>query len=326
MKLSGLDVGLQYTSMRRKENIPGAESAAGPCEGPTPREIWDWPLDQRTRWLARRYGIIPRKRLSQNFLINENAAERLADAVKDLQPPGVVEIGGGLGALSVPLVRRVHDFIVYEIDVSLCEALAYLLSPAPRRARVVCADFLHSDPRQQGAGDGWCVVGNLPYQVTTPILEKIFQGPPRWGAALVMVQREFAQRMLASPGSKTYGSLSVFAQYHCSEMRQIMELSPGSFWPPPEVHSVAVLLQLRRHPPKKVRHPYAFFEVVHGAFQHRRKTLLRALAMSAPLGTDAERARAAIAKAGLDPRQRPETLGLDEFAALANALVGLDGD
>lgn len=309
--------------MRREQSIPGADTAASPSEKLTPRELWDWPLGQRTKWLAQRFGIIPRKRLSQNFLINENAAERLADTVKDLQPPGVIEIGGGLGALSVPLVRRVHDLIVYEIDVLLCEALAYLLSPAPRRARVVCADFLQTDPLQQRASDGWCVVGNLPYQVTTPILEKIFAGPPRWAAALVMVQREFAQRMLAPPGSKTYGSLSVFAQYHCSEITQVMELSPGSFWPPPEVHSAALLLKLRRHPPKKVKHPDAFFDVVHAAFQHRRKTLLRALAMSAPLGADMDRVRAAIEKAGLDPKQRPETLGIEEFAALANALAGL---
>jgi len=325
MKLSGLDVGLHYRGMSAKENASGAQVSAGREEEPAPRELWDWPLDQRTKWLVRRYGITPRKRLSQNFLINGNAAERLADAVKELQPSGVAEVGGGLGALSVPLVRRVHDLIVYEIDVALCEALAYLLSPVSRRARVVCADFLQSDPREQGASDGWCVVGNLPYQVTTPILEKLFAGPPQWAAALVMVQREFAQRMMAPPGSKTYGSLSVFAQYHCSEMIQVMELSPGSFWPPPEVHSVAVLLRLRRHPPRKVKHPQAFFEVVHGVFQHRRKTLLRALVMGTTRGSDADRARAAIEKAGLDPKQRPETLGLDQFAALSNALVELGG-
>ncbi|MCX7598365.1 MAG: 16S rRNA (adenine(1518)-N(6)/adenine(1519)-N(6))-dimethyltransferase RsmA [Armatimonadetes bacterium] len=309
--------------MEDERNIPGAETSASQTREPRPRELWDWPLSQRTRWLAQSYSIVPRKRLSQHFLINDQAAERLADAVKELQPAGVVEIGGGLGALTVPLVRRVHDVIVYEIDVSLCKALAHVLSPVSRRAHVVCADFLQCDPRDQGAADGWCVVGNLPYQVTTPILEKIFTRPPRWAAALLMVQREFAQRMMASPGSKTYGSLSVFAQYYCSEITQIMELSPGSFWPAPEVHSVAVLLRLRRHPPKKVKHPEAFFQVVHGAFQHRRKTLLRALAESAPLGADIERLRKAIETAGLDPKQRPETLGLDEFAAVANALATL---
>lgn len=297
----------------------------GDKEQPSARELWDWPLARRTRWLARSFGLAPRKALGQNFLVNGGAAERLADLVAELKPEGVVEVGGGLGALSVPLVRRVPDLFVYEVDVGLCGALAHLLAPAARQARVVCSDFLQADPRDAGATDGWCVVGNLPYQVTTPILERIFTGPPRWLAALVTVQREFARRMTAPPGSRTYGSLSVFAQYHCGEMTTVMDLSPGSFWPQPEVRSSAVLLRLRRQPPAEVRHPEAFFDVVHGAFGHRRKTLLRALAMSSPLGASEDEVREALATAGVQPTQRAETVDLAGFAALAEALVGLRG-
>ncbi len=288
------------------------------------RKLWDVPLARRTRELLGRVpDFRPSRRLGQNFLINDGAAERLAATVAELQPAGIVEIGGGVGALSVALLRALPRcrLIVYELDARLAELLAGLLSPAARRCLVVCADFLKANPADVGAQDGWVVAGNLPYSITTPLLEKIFAGPPRWSAAVVMVQREFAERLMAPPGSRTYGALSIFARYHCAEIVRLMELKPGSFWPRPEVGSVAVLMKLRAAPPAFVDDPDALFAVVRGAFAHRRKTLLRALAMSRPLGAAEDQVRAAIQAAGVDPRARPEQLSIEAFAALASALA-----
>jgi 16S rRNA (adenine1518-N6/adenine1519-N6)-dimethyltransferase len=290
-------------------------------EGPTPTELWDWPLAKRTQWLARSFAVTPRKNLSQSFLINSGAAERLADLVTSLDAPGIVEIGGGLGALTLPLARAARQFIVYEIDPVLCEALACLLSPAGKGHTLICGDFLKSDPAAAGAADGWAAVGNLPYTVTTPILEKLFLGPPAWKALIIMVQKEFAQRMAAGPGSRTYGSLSVFVQFYCRGIEQVMTLSPGSFWPPPKVSSAVVRLDLREGAHEAVKDPRAFFEVVRGAFGYRRKTLLRALATAGPLGAGEAELAAGIEAAGLNPKQRAETLSLEEFAALAVAVA-----
>jgi 16S rRNA (adenine1518-N6/adenine1519-N6)-dimethyltransferase len=292
-----------------------------PAATPTAAELWDWPLAKRTRWLARSFGVTPRKSLSQSFLINDPAAERLAGMVAELGAPGIVEIGGGLGALTVPLVRTAPKLIVYEIDPLLCEALTHLLSPAGERAKLVGGDFLEADPAADGAGDGWVAMGNLPYSVTTPILEKLFLGPPAWKTLLVMVQKEFAQRMAAGPGSRTYGSLSVFARFYCHEIQPVMELKPGSFWPQPKVSSSVVRLDLREGAHEAVKDAGRFFEVVRGAFGYRRKTLLRALATAAPMGASEEEIAAGIAAAGLDPKQRPETLGIEEFAALAEGVA-----
>ena len=290
----------------------------------TARRMWDLPLARRTRELLGRVpGFRPSRRLGQNFLTNDAAADRLAQVAADLNPPGVVEIGGGVGALSVAMLRAMPQvrLIVYEVDARLAELLAGLLSPAASRCTVVCADFLKANPVDVGAEDGWLVAGNLPYSITTPLLERIFTGPPQWSAALVMVQREFADRLMAPPGSRTYGSLSIFARFHCREIVRVMELKPGSFWPPPEVSSVALLLRLRAQPHSFVRDPAAFFEVVRSAFAHRRKTLFRSLAMSRPLGADEAQIRAAIEAAGIDPRARPETLDIEAFARLAAALA-----
>jgi 16S rRNA (adenine1518-N6/adenine1519-N6)-dimethyltransferase len=286
-----------------------------------PDDLRSWPLAKRTQWLARSFDVAPRKSLSQSFLINDGAAERIAAVVAELGAPGIIEVGGGLGALTVPLARSAERLVVYEIDARLCEALALLLAPAGEKAKLVCGDFLKADPAADGAEDGWVAVGNLPYAVTTPILEKLFVGPPRWRTLVIMAQKEFAQRMAAGPGSRTYGSLSVFARFQCRGITPVMELKPGSFWPQPKVSSLVMRLDLREGGHDSVRDEAAFFEVVHGAFGYRRKTLLRALATAKPMGADEGSLAAAIQEAGLDPKQRPETLGLEEFARLADSLA-----
>ncbi len=307
------------------------ETGALTTDGETPeqkftrqaREMWDEPLPRRTRLLAAEYGIHPSKRLGQSFLINDRAANRLADIAAEFDPPGVTEVGGGLGALTVPLIRRLPRarFVVYEVDPALCRVLADLLSPVARRCWVHCRDFIQCSGDDTPATDDWVLVGNLPYSVTTPILERIFTGARRWRAVLVMVQREFAERMAAGPGSRTYGALSVFSCYHCQQIERVMDLSPGSFWPKPKVASVAVLIRLRPGPPECVTQPVAFRAVVRAAFGYRRKTLLRGLSTAGVLGASEDQVRAAIALAGLDPQQRAETVSFEQFAALADSLA-----
>ncbi|MCD6352142.1 MAG: ribosomal RNA small subunit methyltransferase A [Armatimonadetes bacterium] len=287
------------------------------------RAMWDEPLGRRTRSLAAQYGIRPSKRLGQSFLVNERAAKALAEIVAEGNPPGVVEIGGGLGALSVELAQRLPRarLTIYELDAQLCQVLTDLLSPVARRCWVICSDFLRCSWEDMEADDRWALVGNLPYSMTTPILEHIFAGPLRWSHVVVMVQREFAERMMAGPGSRTYGALSLFAQLHCESIERVMDLAPGSFWPRPQVASVALRLKLRRQPPPSVRSPSAFTAVVRAAFGYRRKTLLRGLATAGIFGAGEEQIRHALEQAGLDPGQRAETVDLEGFARLAEALA-----
>ncbi len=308
--------------MHRKDDERSPKMQALPVlDIETARELWDLPAGQRTRRLCELFAIRPRKSLGQHFLINDGAAERIADLACEGNPPGVVEIGGGLGALTIPLIRRCERVVVYEIDPLLCAALGSLCAPAARKCLVVCGDVLEVDFAEAGVENGWNVAGNLPYHITTPVLERIFLQPPRWRRAVFMVQREFAQRLAAQPGSKAYGSLTVFAQVYCKKIERVMELKPGSFWPPPQVASTVVVLELRSAPPKRLGDPTILEQVVTAAFQHRRKSLLRALATSQPLGADEAAVRAALEEAGIDGRRRAETLTVDEFGALAKALA-----
>jgi len=287
--------------------------------------MWELPLSKRTRLLTERYRLHPKKRLGQSFLVNDQAAARLADVVGETEPPGVVEIGGGLGALTVAIARRLPRarLIVYEVDTALCQALADVLAPISRRCWVHCCDFLKASHEEAGATDEWALVGNLPYSLTTPILESIFSASLRWRTVVLMVQREFAQRMMAGPGSHTYGALSLFTQANCEQVERVMRLKPSSFWPKPEVESVVLRICLRRHPPECIEDSALFETVVRGAFNYRRKTLVRALVTAGVLGATEEQVQSAVAAAGLDPVQRPETLSLEEFAALTSALSGL---
>lgn len=226
-----------------------------------------------------------------------------------------LEIGSGPGVLTLRLAPRVAHLTAIEVDKEMVD----LLTPdLPANVTLVHQDFLDTPvgwPVENSDGP-IRVAGNLPYNVSSPILFRLIDSYQRTGRltdATLMLQREVAERIEAGPGSKTYGVLSIFVQLH-ADVRRVLALPPGAFRPAPKVHSS--VLRLRFRPPAvALRDEAAFASMVRSMFTQRRKTLSNALKpFATSRGGDAS---AALAAAGIDPSRRPETLQLDELARLA---------
>jgi 16S rRNA (adenine1518-N6/adenine1519-N6)-dimethyltransferase len=265
-----------------------------------------------------RHGLRAKKSWGQNFLVDARVQERIVAAAAVSHDDVVVEIGAGLGALTRRLVAQAGQTIAIEHDGELAALLEQELGPCPG-LRVERADALGFDFAEaaRAAGRPLVVVGNLPYQITSPLLFAITDaaaGGQVIGRAILMVQKEFAQRMLASPGSKVYGRLSVMVQQQ-AEGEILFHVGPGAFHPRPAVTSTVLCLRPRRTPLAPVRDLAHFARVVKQAFSARRKMLRRALE---PLG-GAEAAGRALVQAGIEGTRRAEELSLAEFARLADA-------
>jgi 16S rRNA (adenine1518-N6/adenine1519-N6)-dimethyltransferase len=270
------------------------------------------------RKLLAQAGIRPRKRYGQNFLVNASAARHIAVLSLEHARPGtrILEIGAGTGALTLALLEEGAAVTALEIDPKL---VALLRSrPELERARIVEADALSFDYRAWSRADAWRVAGNLPYNIATPLLMRLveMQGGPE--TLTVMVQKDVAERLIASPGVPAYGSLSVAIQF-AMNVEVAFTLAPGSFFPPPKVRSSVVRLRRRAQPAVLVRDLALFWKVVRGAFAYRRKTLVNSLALALDID------RAAIVRAlelsNISPELRGERLDLSDFARLADALA-----
>jgi 16S rRNA (adenine1518-N6/adenine1519-N6)-dimethyltransferase len=260
----------------------------------------------------------PRKRFGQHFLEAAWVA-KLVDSLQASADDTFLEIGPGRGALTAPLASRVHRVIAVEIDRDLAATLA---SELPSNVQVVEADFLEVD--LDGLLRSEClpvrVVGNLPYNVSSPILFKLLgthDGGRRFADATVMLQREVADRLVAAPGSGAYGTLSIQVALH-ADVRRVFNLPPGAFRPPPKVSSAVVNLRFRE-PAVDVGDPAVFERVVRGLFFQRRKMVVNALR---PVADSMNRSAAQMLHtAGIDGRRRPETLTLEEMSRLARAVL-----
>ena len=265
----------------------------------------------------RSLGVRPSKRLGQNFLCDPRVAERIAALIEDPDEP-VVEIGPGLGALSLRLASTGRRFVAVELDLRLAEHMERELRPHPG-ARVVRGDIL--DQRLDALipdAERVTVVGNLPYSITTPILEWIVRQAGRVRRALIMAQREFAERLTAEPGTKAYGPISVFVGLN-AEVRSRFRVSPGAFHPRPEVDSMLLEMTPRGYPGSVAEEREAASVVARAAMGSRRKTLANALARG--LRLDGFETRALLGEAMLDGARRGETLSIAEFLTLARAWI-----
>jgi len=266
-------------------------------------------------------GLAPRKRFGQNFLIREELAERIVEHSRLREDDVAVEIGPGAGALTPRIASRVRALIAVERDAGLAQLLREELAESPR-VEIVEADFLEFDlaaaARAHGA-DKLVVVGNIPYNVTTPILERLFDQRAVVRSAVLLVQKEYAERLAAAPGTSEYGALTLFARYHAL-LEPLMSVRASAFWPRPEVDSMLVRFHLREHPPVETPDEALLFRIIRGSFQMRRKQLGNTLEES--LGLSADAVARLCRAAGIDPRRRGETLTLDEFAKLARAAAG----
>lgn len=265
--------------------------------------------------VLRRHGLWARKSWGQNFLHAPDVHEAIAEAAGAAPGVRIVEIGAGVGSLTARLLASGAEVWAIERDRDLC---AVLRAEFPDQPRLVLheADAVRFDyaSAADAAHPRPVIVGNLPYQITGPLLFALLDQHQVTGDWVVMVQKEVAQRIVAPPGNRTYGGLSVVLG-RVRELEWITLVHPGAFTPAPRVDSAVIRLRPRAAPRGEVGDENAFRVLVRTAFQQRRKTLHNAL--SALDGKDA--AARWCAHCGIDPRVRPETLTPEQFAALARA-------
>jgi len=252
--------------------------------------------------------VAPRKRFGQHFLHDPNVIRKIVDTIAPERDDVIVEIGGGLGALTAPLAARVATLHVIEIDPRLHETLERL-GDAAHRIVVHRADALEFDFASLAPTPGTLrVTGNLPYNVSTPLLFRLLEFRRALKDVHVMLQKEVVTRMVAAPGGKDYGRLTVMLS-QWMDIEPCFDIGPGAFSPPPRVRSTFVRLVPRATPRFDVADERRFARLVAHLFSMRRKTIARAL--RGHIG------EAEIAALGLDPRARPETLLPADFARLA---------
>jgi len=250
-------------------------------------------------------GHRPRKRLGQHFLHAPRVVEGILRAMDPAPGETVVEIGPGLGALTLPLLRRLGELHVIELDRDLVPELA-ARAGGHGRLHIHQADAVRFDFRALAPPGGRIrVVGNLPYNVSTPLLFHLLEQIEVITDMHLMLQKEVVARMAARPGGKDYGRLSVMVQWR-ARVEPLFHVGPGAFRPPPKVTSTVVRLVPHAEPPFEVREPATFARVVAAAFSQRRKTLRNALAALCDAAT--------LARAGLDPGARAERIPPEAFA------------
>ena len=263
----------------------------------------------------------PRKRFGQNFLTDARVAQRIAAALP--AHAYVVEIGGGTGTLTAALLQRARAVTTIELDRGLAALLRERFAAAGDRVRVVSGDVLQfnlsADLHSQAPPHAIC--GNLPYYITTPIIERIFESGDAWQNAVLMVQREYARRLAARAGTPEYGSLSVFAAYY-AHIEKLFDVGAAGFYPAPDVASSVVRLTPRAARGSSVRDEALLLWLIRAAFGHRRKTLVNSVLERAGEGAGGLRkvVKSAVIQAGLSPSVRGERLTLADFCALADAL------
>lgn len=278
----------------------------------------------RTKDIVRKHGFSFKKSLGQNFLIDINILRHIVDAAELDEATGALEIGPGIGALTEQLAKRVRRVTAIEIDQRLLPILGEVLEPYDH-VHIVHGDVLkvnlHALFREQFQDvKQVSVVANLPYYVTTPIMMKLLEERLPLKNIVVMIQREVAERMTANPGGKDYGSLSVAVQYF-AQPELVSTVPHTAFIPQPNVESAVIRLRVRQSPPIQVKNETLLFDVVQASFTQRRKTIWNNLkARYASKCGAAGRLSEALAAAHIDPNRRGETLSIEEFAALSDAI------
>jgi len=263
----------------------------------------------------------PKKRLGQNFLVDPTISERIISLSGFSADDTVLEIGPGKGALTLPLAGKVKHVVAVEKDVQLVEWLRGSL----KKAGLSNVTLLHEDILKldwqtlrnhfQGRIP---TIGNLPYNISSPVLEKMCQNPQWMGQAVLMFQKEVAERLTAASGSKAYGALTLLVQYH-ARVLSLLKVLKGSFFPVPKVDSMVVSVDFEKPYPQRAVHEGFFKKVVKGAFAHRRKTILNSLKGAMPDQTR-ESLLNALAACDIESGKRAEVLEMGDFLRLSSAL------
>ncbi len=257
--------------------------------------------------------IKSKKRLGQNFLVDQNALKKIISACDIGSSDIVLEIGAGKGGLTERLAAKADKVVALELDLELCE---YLENKFKGRANIV---ILNKDILKFDIGKYFAktknkirVIGNIPYYITSLIIESLFKYRNKISSVYLTVQKEFAERIAASPGSKAYGAFSCFVQFY-ADPKILFHIKKGSFYPMPKVDSSFLRICIRQESPCEVKDVNLFFKIIRFAFNQRRKTLRNSLKGV----VSAKELDSFFATHNISANTRPEDLGLEYFAALA---------
>ena len=258
----------------------------------------------------------PRKRFGQHFLHDRNVIDSIIRAIDPQEDDRLVEIGPGQGALTFPLLEKCKRLSAIELDRDL---IPLLREKATNRGEleVINADILKFDLHDLTNPEPYRIVGNLPYNISTPLMFHLLNSISLIQDMHFMVQKEVAQRIVAVPGNRDYGRLSVMIQYHC-QPQYLFDVAPGSFTPPPRVDSAVIRMTPYSEPPVNTGSFQLFSEIVKTAFNQRRKTIANSL--KAIVATET------FERCGIDSRMRAENLTLQDFASLTRTTFKLIND
>jgi len=265
-------------------------------------------------------GLSVNKRLGQSFLTDKNIVDKLLEAGRFDKEDLVLEIGSGPGNITSDLSARVKKVIAVEFDKGLYKILKRSLS-GTRNCETVCCDILDFDLKKYAGKKKVRIVGNLPYYITSPAVEYIIENRDCVKDALLMVQKEVKDRILAGPSTKSYGSMSCYCSYYTKPEFKLA-VKRQSFFPQPEVDSALIGLSMRSKPAVSVKDEALFFKIIRASFNQRRKMLGSSLANKGIRGLTKEEIKAVLTKSGVEPTRRPESLSLDEFARISDEFAG----
>ncbi len=274
------------------------------------------------RILLAAHQIRPKKQLGQNFIVDPAFAEMIVRRADILPEDIIFEIGAGLGALTIPLARRAKKVFAVERDRQIIGILnTEILAGNLSNVSIIEKDILSMDIEAlaEDIGRELVVMGNLPYNISSQILVQLIRSRKAVSRAVLMFQKELAQRITAQLGCKDYGRLTVMLRY-CSDIKKLLDVKASLFFPKPKVDSEILELKFKKEIDPKAVDETFLFQVIKAGFGNRRKTLKNALAAS-ELNIDAYTAKSVLEASGIDPIRRAETLAVEEFVKLSNTLI-----
>jgi len=268
-----------------------------------------------TKTLIKKYRLRCKKSYGQNFLVDDFIQQKIIDCASLNKDDIVLEIGAGLGALTLPLAKRVKEVIAIESDKRLFDVLSVILK-GNKNVELICQDALNFD--YTSLKKPYKVVSNLPYSISTQIMIKLLGYNGKITEMILMFQKEFAERINASHGTRNYGFLSIIAQYH-TDIDICFSVKKDSFFPMPKVDSSVIKLSFLKRPKVLVRDEKLFFNLVKASLSYKRKTLRNNLKRARHI-LDTNQLDMILKRAGIDPNRRGESLSLEDYAKLTDTI------
>ncbi|MBD3426158.1 MAG: ribosomal RNA small subunit methyltransferase A [Candidatus Omnitrophica bacterium] len=272
------------------------------------------------RQIWREHRFDPKRSLGQNFLIDNNVKEKILNSLSLVENSTVIEIGPGFGIMTFELAGMCGRLIAVEKDSKICDIMKELFDEKDNIA-VINADVLETDLcALAGKAGKVTVYGNIPYYISTPIVQKLIESRICVGNAYLVTQEELANRMVASPGSKEYGSLSCFVQFY-ARCKKLFRINKNCFFPRPKVNSSLLSFTMLEEPSVRVNDSVLMFRIIRKAFSQRRKKAVNSLSSGPFLPVERSTWQEAFVSCGIDPASRAEVISLEDYARLSD-LVG----